>query len=68
LSCFNWIGVIISAGYYQLCLSLRQRFDWPPAFVFVAIAIVMLGVAVRLPGYVVERPDSLEHSDRRPTA
>lgn len=64
LSCFNWIGVIISAGYYQLCLLVRHHFDLPPAFTFLAIAIIMLGIAIRLPRHVVERPDSLEQTEQ----
>ena len=62
LSFFNWIGVLISAAYYKLCLEIRDRFDLPPSFVFAAIAVVMLGVAVLLPSRVVERKESLDYS------
>jgi len=62
LSFFNWIGVLISAAYYKLCLEIRERFDLPPSFAFAAIAVVMLGVAVLLPSRVVERKDSLDYS------
>jgi MFS family permease len=62
LSFFNWIGVLISAAYYKLCLVIRDQFDLPPSFVFAAIAIVMLGVAVMLPSHVVEREESLDYS------
>ena len=54
--------MLISAAYYKLCLVIRDHFDLPPSFVFAAIAVVMLGVAVLLPSRVVERKESLDYS------
>jgi hypothetical protein len=62
LSCFNWIGVFASAAYYEASYRFRVYFDLPPSFVFFAIALVMLLIAILLPSRVVEREESLDYS------
>jgi MFS family permease len=65
LSCFNWVGVLISAGFYKACLLVRESMAWPPSVVFTAVAAVMAAVAIFLPARVVESDESLNY--RQPT-
>jgi MFS family permease len=54
LSVLNWIGVLLSAAFYQGCLAVRTAFSLPPSFVFFAVASLMAAVAILLPPRVVE--------------
>ena len=42
----NWIGVLISAGLYQLLAWLLEACNWPRSLMFFFIALLMLPVAI----------------------
>jgi acyl-[acyl-carrier-protein]-phospholipid O-acyltransferase/long-chain-fatty-acid--[acyl-carrier-protein] ligase len=42
----NWIGVLISAGLYQLLALLLEACHWPRSLMFAFIALLMLPVAI----------------------
>jgi hypothetical protein len=49
MSWFHWIGVLMSAAFYFVCVQIRQQFHWPPSVVFSAIAVPLVIIGLLLP-------------------
>jgi acyl-[acyl-carrier-protein]-phospholipid O-acyltransferase/long-chain-fatty-acid--[acyl-carrier-protein] ligase len=43
---FSWVGVILGALVYNLCLDILSRTGWPRATIFAVTAVLMLPVAI----------------------
>lgn len=42
----NWIGIVLSALFFQIFTLLCTSFNWPMSHVFLALALVMLPIAL----------------------
>lgn len=46
MNLINWIGIVISAGFYQVSVSLLASYDLPMSWTFLSLALLVLPVAL----------------------
>ncbi len=46
MNLMNWIGILISAGVYQLCTFANRSLDLPASTTFAVVAVLLLPVAI----------------------